>query len=724
MGHLNLRLAAAAACAALATPLLSAQAPCADVCDLLDALTIPKGGNRILFTDGYGAFFPADSHYDGAPRMRENFRCHLVLDEGGVEVGRWPLLVQREAKVFQRFQPFGQSPIHEFKGAGDFVLSVEFDGEDVTSVPFRVDAEASDDPFDPATTYTIDSGLARWAQLVVSHRSSQPTVGVRFRVRGMDLDLPKGAEVKVTVERQGRVVYDGGTIGASTLRGQVGWMEFDRQLRYPDQKGGGFLPLEDFVKVDGTYRIVLRSGDEVLRGWDFVVDGGKLVPHARSSFDHTPRSEYLLSRVPLPEGKGYEDVVWLEPVAEPAASMEPAPAAALASAATRAAWKPAVALPERAPKVVVTDVAARVDAHLAAGDGVVAYGTGPNTGVSILRCDGDGGEATIPGGAEFSSKWFAFCGTKLVLVKRQEVFVYDTASGSMAQVPDVWLARTPTDAMKGAHIAADGNLVAVLCDPAKVSDRRVVKVIDLSADAPSVIGLGFPDATPRELVSIAVDAAGGTVVLGSDRKSCLFVAPIAADAAFTKLDLSQHDGINRDCAPIVRGGQVAVFDATGSRRLRLVTLEDGSVRTLSGMGKSLRYFDFDGERVALASDVSYGSSYEVRFGAADTQPVAPAGAGESSSYGKAGYGQRVALAPGGLVFTSGHGKSGIGKDEVLLVSDGGAWHAVTRGGAALPAVDATMGQGVLAFKTGKSRDARVGYLLLGRGMKPEGLAGR
>ncbi|MEM8710485.1 MAG: hypothetical protein AAGG01_06000, partial [Planctomycetota bacterium] len=270
---------------------------------------------------------------------------------------------------------------------------------------------------------------------------------------------------------------------------------------------------------------------------------------------------------------------------------------------------------------------------------------------------------------------------------------------------------------------ADGNLVAVICDPKKVNDRRVVKVIDLSGAEPRILDLGFPDATPSELVSIAVDAGEGTVVLGSDRKSALFVASVVEDADFRSIDLSGHDGVTKDCAPIVRGGTAAVFDSTGKRKLRLVDLGSGSVRTLCGLAKSLRWFDFDGERVALASDVSYGSSYEIRSGgASEGQPSAHLGAGESVPHGKAGFAQRVALAPEGLLFASGSGNGGISKDEVLLVSQGaGPFEVVKAGEAGLPAVDVILGSGVLAFKTGKSRDARIGYVLLGKGMKASDL---
>ncbi len=154
-------------------------------------------------------------------------------------------------------------------------------------------------------------------------------------------------------------------------------------------------------------------------------------------------------------------------------------------------------------------------------------------------------------------------------------------------------------------------------------------------------------------------------------------------------------------------------------------LDTGAVRAVSPLGQALQNFDFDGSRIALASDQSYGSSYEIRIGAVTGSAAkAPSGAGESSSFGKVGYGQRVALGPNGLVFTSGSGKSGIGRDEVLLVSDGSSWREVMHGDKALPAVDATLGTHVLAFKTGKARDARIGYVLLGAGMDGSGLATR
>ncbi len=703
-----------------------AQAPCADVLGLLETIDSPGGGTALDYSRGYGAFFPKDSHHDGSRASRESDRCQLVLHQDGAEVGRWRLLINDIGTVFQRFQPFGGSPNHKLTSGGEFTYSLLFNGEPVTKLPFTVTAQKSGDPFNPATTFSVDCDLFRWAQLEVNHAGAQPRAGVEFRLRGSDLDLQKGDDVFVAVEHEGREVYSGGRLGLSGIMGRPAWQKYSKSFTQPKHAGGGFLPLDDFLKVDGTYRIVVKTSDTVLRAWEYVVEGGAIQPHPRSSFEHQPRTDYLLSRVPVEDGAGYRDLYWLEPVADLAAPVRKAAAPVEASASLRAAWKPTVPAPERKPSVVLTDVASRVDSHLAVGDGIVAFGTGANTGVAFLKC-GDDVEQSIPGGAEFSSRAFFVCGQKLVLLKRQQVFVYDTATGAMEEIArdDVTLLRAPSSLRKGRHIDTDGMLVAVVCDPTKTADRKTIKVLDLSGASTTIMALGFPDAAPNGLASIAVDAAGGVVVVGSDRKSTLFTAPIAAGASFRGLDLSGHDGLPKDCAPIVRGGQAAVFDSTGTRKLRLVDLDTGAVRAVSPLGQALQNFDFDGSRIALASDQSYGSSYEIRIGAVTGSAAkAPSGAGESSSFGKVGYGQRVALGPNGLVFTSGSGKSGIGRDEVLLVSDGSSWREVMHGDKALPAVDATLGTHVLAFKTGKARDARIGYVLLGAGMDGSGLATR
>lgn len=260
---------------------------------------------------------------------------------------------------------------------------------------------------------------------------------------------------------------------------------------------------------------------------------------------------------------------------------------------------------------------------------------------------------------------------KLVLVKGKQVVVYDAESRTHVEIPldEVTLASSPRGLFKGGPIAADG-----------------------------------------------------VVVVGSDRKNGIFTAPVSPGADFQFHDLSGHDGFPKDCAPIVRNGQAAVFDSTGTRKLRLVNLATGAVRSVAPLAKAERWFAFDGERVALAGNESNGSDCRVLMGKAEgSAPTAPGGSGDAFGSGKLGYGQSVAMTQGGLVFTAGTGKSGIGSSEVLYVTDGAQWKAALMGDAKVPAVDVVLGEHMVAFKTGKSRDAKVAYVLLGNGSKPDDL---
>lgn len=693
----------------------AAQTPCVDTNQLLDTIKTINGGTRFLFTGGRGAFFPEEVFYDGRSLTKDKNQAYLVLGKGGEEIERWTMLVEKSIGVFCRYRTVGRPSSYEFTAPGDYTLSVAIDDKTLTSVPFSLQLQASGDPFDPKTTAVTDSALMHWAQLrVLDPKSSGANVEVLFWLRGDEFDVPAKESIEVFIENQGQKVYRVGALPGGAMPKGGDWAKFTKSVQYRKEQGSGLVKLSEFTKRDGDYRIVLRHGVKALKAYPFVIEGGKVVAHARSAFGHQPGTRFLLPRVVGGRESGqFVDVTWIEPAADGAPEPEAA-AVAGPSAASRAAWMPAPAAPERATEIRLTDISSRVDAHIAAGDGIVAYGTGAGSGVAYLRV-GEDTEMTFVGGSDASSKVFFVCGKKLVLIKGRGLVIHDTETGSNFEVPEsiVTLPRTPSDITKGRHVDADGMLVAVICNPAKVTDGRTVKVLDLTGPEPSVIALGFPEAEPNELVSIAVDAAGGQVVVGNDRQNALFAAPIAAGAPFNKLDLSAHDGLPKDCAPIVRGGFAAVFDTTGTRKLRLVDLETGAIQTVGPLAKAQQWFAFDGARIALAGNTSYGSSYAVLVGTKDGGVSAPAGSGDSVKSGKNGYGQRVALSESGIVFVSGEGKGGISNDEVLFTTDGSDWHSVLHAGAPLKAVDVTAGQHLMAFKTGKSRDARIGYVLLG-----------
>lgn len=718
------RPAAAVALVSLLSLPSFGQTPCADVGSLLEMLRLPAGRTSTLFTGGWAAFYPKDAEYDGSALSREDLRCTLVLRKEGAELERWTMLLQGAQAVYSRFQPYGAPASHNFDSAGNYELAFELDGKPVTRVPFTVALSASGDPFNPATSVAIDTELMHWAQLRSEVDHPTPTMELGFWLRKSDLDLKPGEDVQITFERAGQPVYRCREIRASNLPSGPEWRNYNASILFPEAKGGRSVFQKDFLKLDGDYRVVFRAGDRILRAFQYTIQNGQAVPHARSEFGYEPAVDYLLPRTLDGDGSAQISVQWLEPLADPTVGAAAPAAVVKASASTRAAWKPSVPAPARPTALTVTNVAARVDAHLAAGDGIIAYGTGAVRGVAYLDC-ATGEEKSIPGGAEYASGAFLVCGKKIVLVKGRQVSVFDTATGQMTAIPleDVHLAKTPSSMTKGRAIDADGMLVAVLCDPTKTTDRRSVKVLDLAGPTPKIIGMGFPDAPASHLCSIAVDAAGGVVVVGSDRQAKLFAADIAEDAPFKAIDLSGYDGLPRDCAPIVRKGSALIFDSTGTRKLRRVDLATGAVRTIAPLAKAEQWFAFDGERVALAGSTSHGGTYEVLVGsAASGAPAPPAGGGGSAGSGKLGYGQRVAMTEGGLVFASGIGKGGIGSGENLYVAGPGGWTMATVDGEPLKAVDATLGQHVLAFKTGKSRDARIGFVLLGKSSKPADLA--
>jgi hypothetical protein len=79
-------------------------------------------------------------------------------------------------------------------------------------------------------------------------------------------------------------------------------------------------------------------------------------------------------------------------------------------------------------------------------------------------------------------------------------------------------------------------------------------------------------------------------------------------------------------------------------------------------------------------------------------------------------GESIALGPGGCAFIAGEG--GLGSGEVLQVGSAAGWRLVAGpDGQPIPASDVVGADLLVAFKTGRSNDTRIGYCSFGDGLR-------
>jgi hypothetical protein len=715
--------ALALAAAGLSLP-LPAQKPVVGTFSLMEAVRVrDDGGFQLHAVDA--AFLPESSLYTGEADHER--RLHCVLRRGERELARWPFLAERTIAPFCRIRSGGSPAQHRFDEPGDYELVVELAGQGaIGRLPFAVEVRSSGDPFKPSNTVQTRGPWSSLAALSIPVADRERGI-VHFRTWGRGGDDAIGGEYD---ELTLRVMHGGDPIYTSTAkrieRESLQWQCFDYELRFPDGSGGGHVRRADLCKRDGTYDVVIERAGALSGVWRFVVQGGDIVAHPRSSFD-VPADRQLLPRRIGDKGAAADQLFWAEKLADDdAAAAADAGPAAVAGPGTeqRAAWLARSSADRDRPFALVrTEVPVRMDATIAAGDEIVAFGTGAGTGVQFLRVGEDQAQ-TIPDGQSFSSKLFCVAGRRIALTRGKQMAIFDTDSGELNALPPelVTLARSSGGMYRANPIAGAGMLVAVLNDPRAVADRAMVKVLDLSGAEPRIVSLGNPDIQVGDVHSIGVDPLSAMVVITSQRKGTVHAAPLVEGARFRTFDLSGQDGVHRDAAVVVADGLAAYMDAAGTARFRLLELATGAVTVLGEMGRTRPYYALAGGSYAFATKPGSGSAYTIALGAVGAQPALAAGTGDDGpgGGGRLGMGESIALGPGGCAFIAGEG--GLGSGEVLQVGSAAGWRLVAGpDGQPIPASDVVGADLLVAFKTGRSNDTRVGYCSFGDGLRVDAI---
>lgn len=707
-----------------ATGWLAAQRPVVAAFSLMEAVRLTDSGSFQIHAVS-GAFLPESCYYTGQANYER--KVFVLLRQGDRELARWPFLVEGTAAPFCVIRSASTQANHTFDASGEFELAIELTGHGIIGrLPFSVEVKGSGDPFNPSNVVQTQGPWSQLAALQIPVADGDRGI-CRFRVwarGGADAISGEADEMTLQVRHGGTSIY---TAKAKNVYAtNLGWQCLDFGLMFPDGSGGGVVRRSDVCRQDGAYDVIVERAGKPFGVWRFEVKGGELVHHARSALTG-PADQQLLPRSLDDDGRA-DHLYWAEKLGDDAAASAASAAPAAPSGpdeAQREAWIARSSADRgRALDAVVTDIAVRMDATIAAGDEIIAYGTGPVKGVQFVRVGEDQAQS-IPDGQSFSSKLLCVCGKKLVLVQGKQVAVYDTESGSMTVLPpeQVTLARTSGGRFRANPISSSGMLVAVLNDARAVEDRAMVKVLDLSGAAPRVIAMANPDIQVRDVNSIAVDPATAVVVITSQRKGMVYAAPVAPGGPFRTYDLTGQDGIHKDAAVIAHDGVVAYMDSAGTARFRLLNLDSGDVTTLGEMGRTRPYYALAGGSYVFATKPGSGSAYSMALGTVGSQPSTAPGTGDDGPGGNGllGMAESIELLPGGVAFIA--GEAGLGSGEFLQIGDAQGWRLVAGpDGQAVPASDVVGADLLVAFKTGKSNDTRIGYCRFGDGLQPSAVA--
>jgi len=224
----------------------------------------------------------------------------VVSRAGGGVVASVPLRLVAPLDGFPMFgmyKPDGVPGNVRVGEPGDYVLSVQLDGQPVTTLPFALKREANNDPFNPQTAFVREGP---WRDLAYfSDRVDAPGSNLRFNWWTSLRELPPGTSTNrplVTLH----VMHGGQEVAATrspVVISQTDWQHFSQEFHFPTEKQVRWMTLADLTKKDGEYTVVAKVGGKPFKSYRAEVRGGKLLRHPRNDLNTQPRTDFISPRL-------------------------------------------------------------------------------------------------------------------------------------------------------------------------------------------------------------------------------------------------------------------------------------------------------------------------------------------------------------------------------------------------------------------------------------------
>lgn len=636
--------------------------------------------------------------------------------------------IQHVTEVFARVDAKGAGREFKFSNAGNYSLTFKTGNHVMAAVDFNVYSKTNDDQFDPKSVWYCDGPWSQWAY-AYSKLSDKGNANLQFRMWAKRESFNAGTEsdiYDVDLVKEGDVVAEGRGGYISTQR----WRNLHFNMRLPESKGGRALTAEQFVAQDGIYSFVVKKNDKLHAVYQMVVKDGRPMMHARQSENYEPRYNYLCPRyAAITDGTDNAgNTVWMNRLDSAAAKLAANGKPAAVKGAGEDVKKRWEGLPKtidahRPFNVVVTNVETRTDTHIAAGEDIIAFGTGHPTGVKYLVA-GEKQAREIPDGESYRSTIFHVCGKKIVLVRKNQVCVFDTETGKTSEIPtsQINLYNPVGGLHQGNLINADGMLVATVNKATEITDGNIIKVIDVSGDQPVVIPIKNANYNDRQVSSVALDARNGLVAVSSAEKKLISVAQVAPLANQNVFDMADYRGVNRRQI-YIEGTSVTYADSDLKIRVLTAGSKVPKAITEKGFNTGVNGFIVRKGRLVVTTNEHVGSRYQMVVGDIPQKPAIVNGTGTpiEGTSGKLGFGGCAAITVDKTVFIAGTPSGGIGVGEHLQMLDNnsGRWIPITNEkGNVISAIDVTNSYCLLAFKSA-DRQGRttIGYATHGAHIK-------
>ena len=221
----------------------------------------------------------------------------VISRANGDVVTEVPLRLETPLASYTAFGMFlpdavaGLAPIGE---AGDYVLSVKVDGQAITSLPFTMKREASNDPFNPKNTFVREGP---WRDLAhFSVRTDEPDSHLEFSWWTSLRELPPGTKNPMVTLH---LIYGGQEIASTrspVVPTQTDWQFLRHEFHFPAEKQVRWMTMADLTKRDGEYTVVAKVNGQPFKSYKAEVKGGQLQRHPRNSMDMEPHTAFISPR--------------------------------------------------------------------------------------------------------------------------------------------------------------------------------------------------------------------------------------------------------------------------------------------------------------------------------------------------------------------------------------------------------------------------------------------
>lgn len=196
--------------------------------------------------------------------------------------------------MFGMFVPDGVPGLAPIGEGGDYVLSVQIDGQPITSLPFTMKREASNDPFNPKNTFVREGPWRDLAHFSVD--TDEPDSHLEFSWWTSLRELPPGTKNPMVTLH---LLYGGQEIAGTrspVVPTQTDWQFLRHEFHFPAEKQVRWMTMADLTKRDGEYTVVAKVNGTPFKSYKAEVQGGQLQRHPRNRMDMEPHTAFISPR--------------------------------------------------------------------------------------------------------------------------------------------------------------------------------------------------------------------------------------------------------------------------------------------------------------------------------------------------------------------------------------------------------------------------------------------